>query len=262
MTQPPRTPAWRAALSLFTIVPVGGPAEIDRNAAGRIIVWFPAVGALIGAVAGGGLLAVEAGGHGTARRLLAATIAAALLAVLTGGLHLDGLADTVDGLASRQPTDQALGIMRRSDIGPMGVCAVIFILLMQVFSLATLPAGWLSALALVAAAMTGRVAVVLATGLPSARPEGFGALIAGATTRRVRLTVGVLLLAVAAGVGTAAGGWSLAARGLAGVVVGLAVAAVLQRVTSRRLGGTTGDVFGALVEVCATTVLVVFALLS
>ena len=262
MTQPVRTAAWRAALSLFTIVPVGGPAEIDRNAAGPIIAWFPAIGILLGAVAGGGLLAVEAGGHDATRRLLAATVAVAVLAVLTGGLHLDGLADTADGLASRRPRDQALEIMRRSDIGPMGVSAVIFVLLIQVFSLATLPAGWLSALAVVTAAVTARVAVVLATGLPPARPEGFGALIAGATTRRVRLAVGICLLALVAGAGTAAGGWPLATRGLAGVVVGLAAGALLHRVAYRRLGGTTGDVFGAIVEVCTATVLVVSALLS
>jgi adenosylcobinamide-GDP ribazoletransferase len=262
MTQAPRTASWRAAMTLFTVLPARGPTEIDHNVAGRLVVWFPAIGVLLGAVAGGGLLAVEASGLGIARRLLAATIAVTILGVLTGGLHLDGLADTADGLASRQPRDQALDIMRRSDIGPMGVSAVILIVLMQVFSLATLPTDWLSAVALVAAAVTGRVAVVLATGLPSARPAGFGALVAGTTTRPVRLTISACLLAVVAGFGAAAGGWPLAARGLAGVVVGLAAAAALQRAAIRRLGGTTGDVFGALVEVCTATVLVVFALLS
>ncbi len=252
----------RRAVSLFTIVPAGGPAQFDRDAAGHVVLWLPVVGAVLGAVAAGGLLAVEATGPGTARRLLAATVAVAILGALTGGLHLDGLADTADGLGSRLPRDRTLEVMRRSDVGPMGVCAVLLVLLTQVFALATLPAGRLSALALVAAAITGRVAVVLASGLPPARPEGFGALIAGTARWPERLTAGLALLALVAGVGAALGGLPLAARGLAGVLLGLAAAGLLQRAARRRLGGMTGDVFGALVEVGSAAALLAFALMS
>jgi adenosylcobinamide-GDP ribazoletransferase len=261
MTSKPRAAPWRAAVSLFTIVPVGGPAEIDRAMAGRIVLWLPVIGGLLGAVAAGGMLAVEATGHGIARRLLAATVALAILGVLTGGLHLDGLADTADGLGSRKPTDEALDLMRKSDVGPMGVSALLFVLLLELFALAALPAGWMNAVALTAAAVTGRVAVVLATGLPSARPQGFGALIAGATTRRTRLVVGLALLAVVAAAAAAASRPALAWRGVAAVVAGLAAAGLLKRTASRRLGGTTGDVFGALIEVTTATSLLVFALL-
>ena len=106
------------------------------------------------------------------RQLLGAAVAVALLAALTGGLHLDGLADTGDGLGSRRPAADALAIMRRPDIGPLGVVTLVLVLLIQVTALATVPRGWPAVAALVLAVVTGRVAAVLATGVPAARPGG------------------------------------------------------------------------------------------
>lgn len=262
MTSAPRDAPWRAAVSMFTIVPVGGPAKVDRAMADRIVLWLPAIGGLLGALAAGGMLAVEATGHGVVRRLLAATVALAILAVLTGGLHLDGLADTADGLGSRKPEDEALDIMRKSDVGPMGVSALVFVLLLELFALAALPSGWVSAIALTAAAITGRAAVVLATALPSARPEGFGALIAGAGSRRAKLAATLLPLAAVLAAATVVGGPMLNWRAVAAIVAGLGAATLLARTARRRLGGTTGDVFGAMIEVATATALVVFAVLS
>ncbi len=129
---------------------------------------------------------MEAGGDSTPRRLLGATLAIGVLALLTGGLHLDGLADTADGLGSRRPRDEALAIMRRSDIGPFGVVALLFAVGVQVTGLAAVQPGWPGAAALAVAVVTGRVAVVLAAGSPAARPDGFGALVAGSTTAPAR----------------------------------------------------------------------------
>ena len=177
--------ALRDALGLFTVLPVRAAPEIGRREAARAVLWLPVVGALLAVPAAGVLLAVEAGGHSAPRRLLAAALAIGVLALLTGGLHLDGLADTADGLGSRRPRDQALAIMRRSDVGPFGVAALLFTVLVQITALATVSPGWPGAGAVLLAAVTGRVAVVLATGpgSPAARPDGFGALVAAATTR-------------------------------------------------------------------------------
>ncbi|HWF81149.1 MAG TPA: adenosylcobinamide-GDP ribazoletransferase [Streptosporangiaceae bacterium] len=262
MTSAPSAAPWRAAVSLFTIVPVGGPAEIDRAMAGRIVFWLPVIGGVLGVLAAAGMLAVEATGHGLARRLLAATVALAILGVLTGCLHLDGLADTADGLGSRKPKDQALDIMRKSDIGPMGVSALVFVLLVDLFALAALPAGWVSAIAIATAAITGRAAVVLATALPPARPEGFGALIAGAAPRRTQGAAITLPLAVVLAAAAATGGPMLVWRAAAAILAGLGAVALLAHTARRRLGGTTGDVFGAMIEVAAAAVLLVFALVS
>ncbi len=202
-------PAWRVTVSMFTVIPAGGPQQVDSEQARRIVLWLPVL-----------------------------------------------------GVGSRRQRQEALDIMRRSDVGPLGVAALLLVVLVQVTSLATLPAGWPGAMALCTAVVTSRVAVVLAAGSPAARQQGFGALVAGATTRRARVLVTTALLAIVAAAGVAGGGLILAARGLSGVIAGLAAAAWLSRVARRRLGGMTGDVFGALIELSCATALLAFALFS
>jgi adenosylcobinamide-GDP ribazoletransferase len=254
----------RVALGLFTVVPVGAPPRLGRAEAARAIHWLPVIGLLVALPAAGVLLAVEAGGHGLGRRLLAAVLAVVVMTVLTGGLHLDGLADTADGLGSRRPAAEALAIMRRSDAGPFGVLALLLVTLLQVTSIAAVPRGEVAAAALLAAAVTGRVAVVLATGpgSPAARPDGLGALVAGATGTVVRAGLAAGLLAAAAAGGAALGGAALAWRGVVAVLAGLLAADLLRRTARRSVGGLTGDVFGALIEVGATATLLALALAS
>jgi adenosylcobinamide-GDP ribazoletransferase len=263
------TPAWqaslvplRAALGLFTIIPVRAAPGISRDEAGRAVLWLPVIGLLLAVPVAGVLLGVAAGGRSTPRLLLAAALAIGVLALLTGGLHLDGLADTADGLGSRRPRDAALAIMRRSDVGPFGVVALIVVLLVQIMALATVPPGWPAAAAAAAAVVTGRVAVVFATGpgSPAARPDGFGALVAGATTSLARLATGAALLAAVSAAAGLAWGLPAAVRGAAAVLAGLLAADLLRRMARRRLGGLTGDVYGALVEVATATVLLTLAL--
>jgi adenosylcobinamide-GDP ribazoletransferase len=252
-------PAWRVALSLFTTIPAGVNGVLDDAVAARAILWLPGIGLLLGAIGGGVVLAVGARTATGPGRLLGAVLAIALIGILTGGLHLDGLADTADGLGSRRPAADALEIMRRSDIGPMGVGALVLVLLIQVAAVAAVPRPPLAAAALVLAEVTGRVAVVVATSSPAARPGGFGALVADRTTGAERaLTVGVLGCAVAAA-GLTAGGPALAVRGLAAAAGGLLAGWLVQRTARRRLGGMTGDVFGAILQVSATTAVVVAA---
>lgn len=259
MTRAPRTSSWRAALSLFTIVPVRAAAELDADTTARAMFWLPAVGLLVGLVAAGGLAIAAAGRPSVPRELLGAAVAVALLAALTGGLHLDGLADTGDGLGSRRPAADALAIMRRPDIGPLGVVTLVLVLLIQVTALAAVPRGWPAVAALVLAAVTGRVAAVLATGVPAARPGGLGALVAGRTGRAGRVAAGLVLLAAVVPAGLAVGGGPAAARGLAAALAGLLAGGLLARTARRRLGGMTGDVFGAIIEVSTAVVLLVLA---
>jgi len=253
-------PAWRVAVSLFTTIPAGVGGTLDDETAARAVLWLPAIGLLAGG-AGAGVLLTAARFNATGPgRLLGAALAVAVIAVLTGGLHLDGLADTADGLGSRRPAAAALDIMRRPDIGPMGVGTLVLVLLVQVSALAAVPRAPLAAAALVLAEVTGRVSVVIATAAPAARTGGFGALVAGRTTAAERaLTIAALACAVAAA-GLTFSGPPLAARGLAAVLAGLLAGRLLQRTAQRRLGGMTGDVFGALLQVSATAVLVTAAL--
>jgi adenosylcobinamide-GDP ribazoletransferase len=254
--------SWRAAVTTFTIIPVrGGPETITTEIAARMTLWLPGVGCLLAVPAVGLMLAVEAGGASGPRRLLGATLAVAALAVLTGGMHLDGLADTADGLGSRRPMQEALALMRRPESGPMGVSALVLTLLVQVTALAAISPRWLGPVALAAAVLTSRVAIVAAAGAPAARPDGFGALIAGTARQASRWTAVAVLLAIAGAAGAAAGGFQLAVRALAAVLAGLAAAAWLRRAAVRRLGGMTGDVFGALIELSTATVLLAAALI-
>ncbi|HEX2322862.1 MAG TPA: adenosylcobinamide-GDP ribazoletransferase [Streptosporangiaceae bacterium] len=244
---------------MFTIIPVTGPETIGPALARRMTYWLPVVGGLLAVPAAGIVLGVEAAST-VPRRLLAATLAIAVLGLLTGGLHLDGLADTADGLGSRRPAGQALEVMRRSDTGPMGVAALVFVVLVQIAALAAVTPRWLAAAALIAAAVTGRVGVLLASGAPAARSGGLGGLIAGTTSHRARWLESAALLAVVGAAGWAAGGVTLAVRGLTAVACGLVVAAAVRWLACRRFGGMTGDVYGALIELGTATVLLVAAL--
>jgi adenosylcobinamide-GDP ribazoletransferase len=244
----------RTAVSLFTVIPVGGEAELGDGDAARAVLWLPVVGLLLGLAGAGVMAGVDAGGSGGPRRLLGAALAVGLIALLTGGLHLDGMADTADGLGSRRAPADALAIMRRSDVGPMGVAALVLVLLVQVTAVAAVPDG--APASLVLAEVTGRVAVVVATGSPAARPGGFGALVAGRTSPLARTLVVVLLGCAIVVAGLASDGTGLAVRGLVAALIGLLAGGLLQLVARRRLGGMTGDVFGAIVEVSAAAVLV------
>jgi adenosylcobinamide-GDP ribazoletransferase len=124
------------------------------------------------------------------------------------------------------------------------------------------PRGLAGAASLVLAVVTGRVAVVLATGAPAARPGGVGARVAGRTGAGGRaLTAAVLLCAAVAG-GFVVGGWAAALRGVGAALAGLLVGGGLARVAGRQLGGLTGDVFGAIIELGAVAVLLVLAVTS
>ncbi|WP_374983440.1 adenosylcobinamide-GDP ribazoletransferase [Streptomyces fradiae] len=259
----PRFHGLRFAFGTLTVLPAR-VARWDRDAARGGMLCAPIAGLVVGGcAAAAGLLLLLLG----AGPLLAAVASAAVPAVLTRGLHLDGLADTADGLGSARPAEEALRIMKRSDIGPFGVVTLVFVLLAQVAALYELYAqGWArGALAAVVAGTVARLALTLAcrAGVPAARPEGLGAVVAGTVPVRAALAAGVLVAAVCAGAGalagapaTAYGAWTH----LGGALVALAAAEALLRRCVRRFGGVTGDVFGAVAETAATAALVVLAL--
>ncbi len=218
--------------------------------------WAPAVGLLLGSIAAAVLVVAD---HPLgAGPLTAAGLAVAALALLTRGLHLDGLADLADGLGSGQPAARALDIMRRSDIGPFGIVTLVLTLVIQVGALAHAEAAGdgRGPAALIAAAVTGRLALTWACrrGVAAARPSGLGAMVAG--TVRPAVAAGITLAVLAVAVSVVRTGFTLPLA----VVAGLAAAFVLQRHAVRRLGGITGDVLGALIETAATVTLVVAAM--
>jgi adenosylcobinamide-GDP ribazoletransferase len=248
----------RLSLTTLTVLPVRGPATVDRRAAGVAMAGAPLVGLLLGLVAGGvleGARAVTDGGE-----LLGAALAVAVLAALTRGLHLDGLADTVDGLASYLPPEQARAVMKKPDVGPLGLAAVVLSLLVQTAALVACLAAGRGLLALVVAAVTARVAVTLACtpATPAASPGGLGAAVAGTVPRTVAFALAVLVAGAGAAAAALTGHPPL--QPVLAVFAGLGAAALLRAHAVRRLGGITGDVLGALIEATTTVVLIGIAL--
>ena len=229
----------RAALGFLTVV--GGAAPPVR----RATAWFGAVGALVGAAVGGSWwLAGELWPP-----LIAAVLAVAVDAALTGFLHLDGLADSADGLLP--PVDRArrLAIMAMPDVGAFGMAALVLVLLARVAALATMTPDVLLVAGLWAAARAG-MGLTMAR-VPYARSEGTATGFAGRSATPSLLATGAGLAAVV----VAVGGWAGMATAAAAVggfaaVVGLAL---------RRVGGYTGDVLGAAGVVAETVGLLVAA---
>ncbi|MFD9504904.1 adenosylcobinamide-GDP ribazoletransferase [Streptomyces sp. NPDC060035] len=249
----------RFAFGTLTVLPVR-VSRWDRDAARAGMLCAPLAGLVVGLLAAvPGVLFVLAGSG----PLSAAVASAAVPAVLTRGLHLDGLADTADGLGSAKPAEDALRIMKQSDIGPFGVITLLFVLLAQVAALFELYGqGWAhGALGTVVAAVTARLALTLAArrGVPPARPEGLGAAVAGTVAPRTALAVATVVVAGCAGAGALLGGYGAVHHALA-APAGLGAAHLMLRHCVRRFGGVTGDVFGALEETAVTVALVALVL--
>ncbi|WP_299530871.1 adenosylcobinamide-GDP ribazoletransferase [uncultured Streptomyces sp.] len=249
----------RFAFGTLTVLPAH-VTRWDREAARAGMLCAPLAGLVVGvcAAAAGALSLLLGTGP-----LFAAVAAAAVPSVLTRGLHLDGLADTADGLGSAKPAADALRIMKQSDVGPFGVVTLLFVLLAQVAVGAELYGrGWQQGAAgTVVAAVAARLALTLASrgSVPPARPEGLGALVAGTVPVAGATAVAVAAVLGCAALGAVDGPWGALRHGLA-VLAGLLAAESLLRRCVRRFGGVTGDVFGALEETAATAALVVLAL--
>ena len=243
--------AVRLSLGTLTALPVRPPRRVDGEVPGRAMALAPAAGLVPG---GAAFAVVWAAGRAGLTPLLAAALGVGVLALATRGLHLDGLADTADGLAASYDRDRALDVMKRGDVGPAGLATVVLVLLVQVSALAQ--AG---SVAVLVAAVAARTAVPLACarGIPAARPDGLGAHVAG-TVGRPALAACVAATAAALAVTQAATGapwW----QGPAATAAALAAAALVLWRAVRRLGGMTGDVVGAAVEVATAAALVTLA---
>lgn len=229
-----RRAPWRSRVS-------AGPGTV-ANPLARAVALFPLVGAALGALLGGLGLVLD-------RWLPPGPVAALLLvigAVLTGGLHLDGLLDTADGVFGGRDPEHRLAIMRDSRVGAFGAVAAVLAVLVQYACLAEL-VGTARFAALVVAYATSRWAMVLAMGaFPAARPDGLGAAFRTAVGRETVLVGSI----VAVGIGLVFGG-----LGIGGLGASAMVALVGGRFLTRRLGGLTGDAYGALAVIAETVTL-------
>lgn len=218
-------------LTVLPLPPDPAPGDLGRAAG-----WFPVVGLVLGALLAALTLVLDL----VVPPFLGAVLVVMAWAGLTGGLHLDGLADALDGLGGGWSREEALLIMRDARIGAYGVTGIVLVLALKVAALASLVPE-LRWRAVLLAPVLGRLGpLVLVQLCPPARTEGAGHAFA--------LTVGKSGLGAAALVATSAalalfGGW-----GVVLALVALTDAVAFAVYLRQRLGGLTGDCLGALVE--------------
>jgi adenosylcobinamide-GDP ribazoletransferase len=231
------------AFSFLTVIPMPTLAY-QPGLLGRAGRWFPLVGLTIGGL----LFLAHQGLSLLFTPLLTAALVTTLWAALTGGLHLDGLADCCDGLLAATSRERRLEIMRDPRTGAFAVVGVVLFLLLKVTALAALPAA---APALLVAPTWARWLLLWVARQPLARPGGLGADFAAGLTGRalvwgLLLPLGLLLLL-------------LTIQAFVAVVVAIGVTGWLMRAARLRLGGVTGDVYGLVVELSELAMLLVFA---
>lgn len=260
----------RLAFGTLTILPVKPPTHVDRDTAGWAMTFAPLVGLVLATLLGVPLWLLSDAGAGSPFLLAALTIGA--LAWLTRAMHLDGLADVADGLGSGRRGEDALAIMKKSDIGPFGVATLLLVLLIQVTALATCIGAGYGALALGSALVISRLMIsFLCRKYSAARPDGLGSLVAHSVSRGQEFLAHALMWGGLIAVTVAARGEDrrlanvLDADPLGGfwftvVIVAIALPVQLSRRAATRFGGATGDLYGAGVEIMFTSLLVALAL--
>ena len=236
------------ALRTLTVLRMPGR---DAASLASALPWFPLVGLLVGGIVGVAFLGLF---HYLQWSTGAAALAVLISALLTGGLHFDGLADTVDGWRGGRTRERRLEIMKDSRIGAMGALALVLALLLQVVALTHLAETTPNALRLVPLAfILSRLAMaLLAVSLPYARAEGGTAELFVKGARGWHFITALLSSAILCG--ALAG-----AFGLIAVVVAVLLAVTLRAWMRKNFGGVTGDLLGCACVVIETALLLASA---
>ena len=224
------------AARYLTIVPLPGVVPGRADSLGRAAVWFPAIGLGIGAV----LVGAERATAVLFPSLLAALLTVTAWKLLTGGLHLDGLADCLDGLAGRD-AEHRLAIMRDSRIGAFGAIGLILFLLLEVVAVAELPSGVRGRALLVVPVIARATPPLLVRLFPAAKSEGLGAAFGASVSGWAVPTALAIALVVALA--------ALHAVAVPVFTISVLSALALTRFFAARVSGITGDVLGAGIEV-------------
>jgi cobalamin 5'-phosphate synthase/cobalamin synthase len=234
-----------AAIAFLTRLPVGRGLAFDAKDVGRAARWFPLVGALLGAVYVAALWLLGP----IFPPLVVAVIIVAIEAIITGGLHFDGVADTADGFGGGRTAEDVLRIMKDHAIGAYGAIALILVIVLKIATIAALIDARRAGYALLLAPILARWSAVLLSATEKyARSDGSPTSFVG----RTELIVATVIAISAA---VTLDPW----RGIAGFALVAAGSAWWGRRCRRRIGGVTGDALGAAIEVAECIVLLTYA---
>jgi adenosylcobinamide-GDP ribazoletransferase len=226
-----------AATRFLTILPIPGSWGAAEDDLARSVPFFPIVGLALGAASGGLAWAMSL----AAPPLLSAVVLVVVLMAFSGCLHLDGLADTADGFLSSRSRERILEIMKDSRIGAMGVIAIVAVVLVKFAAVASLRPEdlWPAALLM---PLAGRSAMVVHMAvLPYARPSGLATVFYRKRPRLAAIWSAAVLAAAA---------WFvLGPRGMAAWAACTVATLLLSAHAWRKIGGATGDTFGAVCEI-------------
>ncbi|WP_439393212.1 adenosylcobinamide-GDP ribazoletransferase [Bradyrhizobium sp. PMVTL-01] len=242
----------RMAASFVTILPVASSKPAADGTVARATWALPVAGLMVGLA---GAMVYEIAIRLGLTPNLAALLALATTALITGALHEDGLADTADGLGGGRTRERKLEIMRDSRIGTYGICALILSFSLRWSALAAISGPFAVTLALCAAHAAARAGVPAFMSLvPPARPDGLSASAGSPPGRSVAIAfaIGTLVLALALGPGKA----------LVGLILLSLAGLLLARLAIRQIGGQTGDILGAFEQIGEILILLVAAALQ
>ena len=243
------------AIGLLTVLPLR-PRWDEHTEPGRAMAFYPLTGALIGGLLAGLAYLLEKTPLPETTPLLPAALILAAWAGVTGGLHLDGWADCCDALFVPVSRERRLEILRDPRLGSFGAIGLVVLLVVKLAAIQGVMASPARLSVLVIVPTVARWALVLAAqAFPLARPDGMAAHFRqGLGAREVTIaTATVLVVAALAAVLTGS-------RGLVALAVAPLVMLAMARLAMGRLGGLTGDVYGAIVELAETASLVVACL--
>ena len=222
----------------MTRLPIPGKPKYDADKMGKSFRFFPIIGLVIGIIL---YVAYSGLSMYIDNKYALALLVVLLEVVLTGGLQIDGLADTFDGIFSYRSKHRMLEIMRDSRLGTNGALALIIYFLLKVFLLVEIGFG-----ALLIIPIIGRLnAVVNAAVVPYARPTGMGKEIVKNTDKAGALTALIITLGATYGMTVVIGNvvaWSIV------ILVTVALGIYFAKLMERKIGGITGDTLGAVVE--------------